>query len=213
MSDAEKQPQKQSYEQAIVKALVVSAVVVVIGFLLATYARKMLAGDGKDDTTSYNGFEFTQQDGFWHTQWQRDGINYTLKFHYAPWEVENVTVQGQVDDRFKRWPTVFITFDPTDEPIPSTKFIALAAADTATFLSGPIFGRNVLGACTVNMTAACADRPIVTCSTNSSVVYLKVAEETAIILDGNCATFQGTEEGLRMASHKAIYQWLGIINT
>ena len=201
------------HEKTVRNALLMIVIVIALGLLLAFLATKYLKTHTvqKVERTYYNGFEFIKSGDAWLTQWQRGKQNYTLTFHYLPWEVENITVQGRVDDRFKLWPTVFITVDPENESKTSTKFLALAAADTATFLSSPIFGRNVLGACTANVTEVCATRPIVTCSTNSSVVYLKVSNETGIFLDGNCATFQGYDENIRKVEHKAIYQWLGII--
>ena len=201
------------HEKTVRNALIMIIIVIALGLLLAFVATKYLKAHTvhKAETRYYNGFEFVKSDAVWLTEWQHGKQNYTLTFHYPPWEVENITVQGSVDNRFKLWPTVFITYDPENDSTTSTKFLALAAADTATFLSSPIFGRNVLGACTANVTDACATRPIVTCSTNSSVIYLKVSNETGIFLDGNCATFQGYDENIRKVEHKAIYQWLGII--
>ena len=74
-----------------------------------------------------------------------------------------------------------------------------------------VFEREVIGACTRNFTEGCSTRPITTCSTNASVIYLMVSNETGISLDGNCAIIRGFGENLTKAADKAVYQWLGIV--
>ncbi|MBI2550501.1 hypothetical protein HYV83_04980 [Candidatus Woesearchaeota archaeon] len=205
--------QSHHHERAIIKAIVVIAAVVIIGFLMARYVEHALKGkQGKNsETRSYNGFEFVKSGSFWFTEWKRDdGTQYSFEFRNAPWEVEDITVVGKADDRFKLWPTVFITHDPTAEASRSVSFVAIGAANLDRILTA-VFEKNVIAACTKNVTEACSARPIATCSTNSSIIYLKVSNDTGIFLDGNCATIQGYEEGLTKAADKAMYQWLGII--
>lgn len=214
VSKESKQPQHQQshhHERAIIKAIVVIAVVVIIGFLMARYVEHVFKGkQGKNsEIRIYNGFEFVKIGNSWFTQWEGTGTTYNLEFRHPPWDVENVTVLGKVDARFQRSHR-FITHDPTDEKSRSTAFVALAAADITTMLGG-VFETEVAPVCTANITEACLNKPVVTCSTNASVIYLKVSNETGIFLDGNCATIQGFEEGLTKAADKAIYQWLGII--
>lgn len=200
------------HEKAIIKAIVVVAIVVLAGFLMATYIGRFFKGSGgkEADARYYNGFEFVRIGNSWFTQWERDGAVYSLEFRHSPWEVENITVAGKVDERFQR-PYVFITYDPVEGLSRQTSFVALAAADLSSVLKGVFEKEGVAAACTKNFTEACAARPVVTCSTNASVIYLKVAHETGIFLDGNCATLQGVEENLTRAADKAMYQWLGII--
>ncbi len=200
------------HEKAIIKALVVVAIVVLAGFLMATYIGKFFkeSGGKNADVQYYNGFAFVKAGNSWFTQWERSGSTYDLEFRHSPWEVENITVSGKVDERFQL-PYVFITYDPVEGLSRQTSFVALAAADLSSMLKGVFEKEGVAAACTQNVTEACAERPIVTCSTNASVIYLKVADDTGIFLDGNCATLQGVEENLTRAADKAMYQWLGII--
>lgn len=202
---------KRHHETIVITALVISVAVVVLGLLLANFVYNALKGEGSRNSgvRQYNGFEFTKVSSSWFTQWERDGVTYNLEFRHPPWEVENITVRGSVDRRFQRT-FFFLTHDPTDEMSRQTSFVALASADLALMLKS-VFERQAVAACTRNETAACADRPIATCSTNASVIYVKVSNETGVFLDGNCATFQGVEENLTMAADKAMYQWLGII--
>ncbi len=207
-------PQKHSsrhHEKAIIKAIVVVAIVVLAGFLMATYVSRFFKGGSeKQDVKYYNGFAFARAGNFWYTEWERSGLAYELEFRHSPWDVENITVSGKVDERFQM-PYMFITFDPAEGLSRQTSFVALAAADLSSMLRGVFEKEGIAAACTRNETPTCSNRPVVTCSTNASVIYLKVANETGIFLDGNCATLQGVEENLTRAADKALYQWLGII--
>ncbi|MEK6854515.1 MAG: hypothetical protein AABX60_04215 [Nanoarchaeota archaeon] len=199
------------HERNIIMAFVAVGVIVVIGFFMAKYVISLVTSDDKGaGTRDYNGFEFVKRGNTWFTEWERGGIIYSLEFRHSPWEVENIPVRGSVDARFQL-SYIFITHDPTNESSRATAFVALAAADLATMLKGVFERAGVAAACTANITDACADRPIVTCSTNASVIYLKVSNETGISLNGNCVTIQGYEEGLTMAVDKGLYQWLGIV--
>lgn len=197
-------------EATIVKAFVLIGVVVLVGFFLARYVMNAL-NDESSGGQVYNGFEFARNGNFWVTEWQRpDGTEFTLEFRHPPWEVEVVPVTGSVDERFSDWPHVFITHDPSFEASRASSFVAISAADLAGILKN-VFGKNVIAACSANLTAACEKRPIVDCSSNASVVYLKVSNSTGIALDGNCVTFQGVEDNMTRAVNKGIYEWLGIM--
>lgn len=201
------------HEKAVRTAVIVIVVVIALGLLFANLATKYLKSSPEKNLERhyYNGFEFVKRGNFWYTEWERqDGTNYSIEFRNSPWDVENITVSGTVDDRFKLWPHILLTHDPTNETTKSTSFVVLSAFNIARVLTA-VFEKDVIAACSANVTEACATRPIATCSTNASVVYLKVANETGIFLDGNCAVIQGSEENLTKAADKAIYQWLGII--
>ncbi|MBI2141475.1 hypothetical protein HYU16_03560 [Candidatus Woesearchaeota archaeon] len=201
------------HERNIVLAFAAVGVVVILGFFMARYAINLVSGDGTVDNAEesryYNGFEFVTDGSTWFTQWKGDELTYNLQLRHPPWEVENVTVKGQVDWRFQM-PGIFITFDPPENFSRQNSFLFLASVDLTSNLD-TVLDRTVIAACTANLTEACTQRPIVTCSTNASVIYLKVSNETGVFLDGNCATIQGYEKGLTRAADKVIYQWLKII--
>lgn len=204
---------RQHHEKAIMRAFIAMAIIVVGGFFLANFAARLLKGnpDALNGARDYNGFQFVKSGNAWLTQWQREGVVYNLEFRHPPWDVENITVQGEVDLRFQR-DFMFITHDPTDNASRATAFVAVAAADLTSILTNVFEKKGIVPACTANLTASCAARPIANCSTNASVIYLKVSDETGIFLDGNCATFQGREENLTRAVNKGIYQWMDIVN-
>lgn len=206
------EPGKQLSERAIIKAFVVIAVIVVGGLFLANFAIKLLKGEpgGNNEIREYNGFQFVKIGSTWFTQWEREGVVFNLEFRHPPWDVENISVAGKVDARFQR-DYMFLTHDPTSDASRQTAFVAVASADLTSILTNVFDKKEIVPACTANLTDACANRDIVTCATNASVIYLKVSNETGIFLDGNCATFQGVEENLTRAVGKAVYQWLKII--
>jgi hypothetical protein len=212
-AEATPETRPPSHDKAVVTAVVSIAVILVLGLLIAYFGIKFFSGNQHPSavTREHNGFVFTKLANSWSTQWERDNLTYTLEFRHPPWEVENITETGQVDMRFQT-PYMYITYDPTEGLSRETSFVALAAADLAEMLKGIFLKKNVTAVCTQNLTDACASRPIITCkNTNSSVIYLKVSDETAIILDGNCMTIEGKEEEMTRAADKALYQWLGII--
>lgn len=199
----EEQPAGKSKGMAIVVA---SLIVVVALFTL------LLRLGGEDENrVTYNGFEFTDVDGLWRTGWQREGQSYELDFRFNPGQVEGVPVTGKTDIRFQ-FENVYLTVDPSEERTPETAYLNLAAVELSRKLVEP-FERNVTAACTRNETEACESRPIVTCeNTNSSVIYLRQASESKIVLNGNCAVIQGKGEGIVMAADKALFQWLKIMD-
>ena len=200
-------------EKVVRNAVIVLVAVIAFGFILALFATNLLKSNPDKNTEKryYNGFEFVKRGNLWYTDWERqDGTNYSFEFRNSPWDVENITVSGSVDDRFKLWPHIFLTHDPTNELTRSTSFVAISSFNLARILT-VVFEKDVIAACSANVTDACAARPIATCSTNASVIHVKVANETGIFLDGNCVVIQGVEENLTKAADKAIYQWLGIV--
>ncbi len=188
--------------------------ILVISLRVVVAAFAVLLGLGTDsgNKVGYNGFDFVNVEGVWRTDWQREGQGYELDFRFNPEEVEDIPVTGKTDARFQ-FERIYLTIDPTgEERTPETAYLNLAAVELSRKLVEP-FERNVTAACTRNETDACASRPIITCeNTNSSVIYLRQADEAKIILKGNCAVIQGKGEGIVRAADKALFQWLRIMD-
>ncbi len=189
-------------------AILVISIIVVI----AAFAALLSLSEDSSNRVKYNGFDFVNVEGVWRTEWEREGQPYELDFRFNPKEVEDIPVTGKTDFRFQ-FETIYLTIDPTgEERTPETAYLNLAAVELSRKLVEP-FERNVTAACTRNETDACASRPIITCeNTNSSVIYLKLADEARIILNGNCAVIQGKGEGIVRAADKALFQWLKIMD-
>lgn len=189
-------------------ALILAAAIVAIAAILVLL---MLAGSKNGpQAINYNGFQFTNVQGFWRTSWEREGQPYEIDFKFNPTQVEDIRIEGSIDERFQQQ-AVYITFDPSDNKTSETAYVALAAVELSRKLVDP-FERDVIAACTRNETQACSNRPVITCkNTNSSVIYLKQHDEVKIILEGNCVTLQGRDDDLVRAADRALFEWLGII--
>ena len=186
--------------------LLVSILIIVVAIF---YVLNLSSNDTKE--IKYNGFEFTEVNGLWRTEWQRDNQVYIIDFRFNPEQVEDIPIEGSTDAR-AQLETVYLTIDPSEEKTTETANLNLAAIELSTKLVA-VFERTVLTACTRNESSGCVERPIVTCAdTNKTVFYLKQSNESKIILNGNCVTIQGTAEGIVMATDKILFQWLGIIN-
>ncbi|MBI2575566.1 hypothetical protein HYV82_06800 [Candidatus Woesearchaeota archaeon] len=187
--------------------LIIAAVIVVL--TVAVFSIRALKSEQKYETVTYNGFVFEQYAGLWNTQWKQDGQLFNLRLHYNPYQVENVSIIGE--EGWSAGESMFITFDPEEGE--KFSYTALAAAELSLSLNNA-FGITPVAACTENITAGCASRPVVGCGSapaNSSVIYLKEGSPAEITLQGGCATIQGRGEELVRAAEKAIYQWYGII--
>ncbi len=207
-------PSGKHHEKAVVITLVTVAVVVVLGLLLANWVLNLLKPNSSQPDVNlrlYNGFQFQQSGNAWVTRWKGSGgQEYILEFRHPPWDVDDVTVTGKLDYRFQS-SGMYITHDPRNESTSNNAWIALAASDLTVMLKNVFEREIVLAACTKNLTESCFNRPIVTCATNASVVYIRDAPEPAILLDGNCVTIEGQGDGLTRAADKALYEWLHII--
>lgn len=195
-------------ERASLKSWTILVVTVLI--IAAIFAFFIQTRENENELT-YNNFEFINVGSFWQTKWERDGQLYVIDFRYNPEQVEDVPIEGTTDIRFQL-ESVYLTIDPSEERDRDTAYLAIAAVELGRKLVTP-FERQIITACTVNETIACWDRPIVTCdNTNKTVIYLKQANETKIILDGNCVTIQGKGQEIVRAVDKALFQWLGIMS-
>ena len=163
------------------------------------------------ETYTYNGFEFYNLAGLWHTNWQRQNEIFSIHLRYGPRESDDIEILG-VDDAesFSITDKVYITFDPEGEDL---AYVALASTELTLSLKNA-FLVNATASCLVNKTEACSKRPIITCdNTNDTVIYMREANETGVFIDGNCLIIQGRGEEIVRAADRVIWGWYGIIDT
>ncbi|MCP3684897.1 MAG: YpmS family protein [bacterium] len=159
-------------------------------------------------SVNYDGFEFEYVDFLWHTQWQKDGQLYNVRLHFNPYEVENVTLAGELDETFESASEMYITFDPEEKEL---GHVALTAAELS-FALNNVHSVAPIAACTKNKTLPCSERPIVTCDdTDKAVILLNVSDKTGIDMRGNCVVLNGRGMDMVRAAEKAIYKWYKII--
>ena len=182
----------------------IAIVAMIAGFLLLLQLNAMESTENEED------LRFELVNGFWQTQISRGSQEYILQFRYLPSEVKEVSLEGDVDERFQNQ-EVYITIDPSEERNANLSQMAIAAIELSRKLTDPFY-REVVAACTRNETETCSEKPIVTCENkNLSVIYLKNDPEAKVIASENCVTIQGQGEGIVKAATRALYQWLGIM--
>ena len=202
---SEEKNEQQEKGNSIGFAITAGILIIMAAALIAYTAFKKTAPEY--ETVEYNGFVFEHYGGLWNTQWQFGKKLFNVRLHYNPYDVENVTVKGEIGENFSQQ-EIFITHDPA---LSGLGDVAIAAAEISLTLANA-FDIVPVAACTRNETDACAARPIVTCSsTNHSVIYIRQSNETAIELNGMCATISGSGTELLRAAEKSIYIWYRII--
>lgn len=182
---------------------------VILLLLILLFIRPLLPSENPKEVVTYNGYEFTKPEGdiMWYTPWQRGDVSMIIPFRNNPYQVQNITVQGTINDSFDKG-VVFLTHDPG---LDNLSFVAIAAANTReAFVKA--FDILPVAACTKNETTACFDRDIITCDNKTqAVIYFKQANETKIIFDDNCITIQGKEYELLRATDRLLLQWFRIL--
>ncbi|MBD3303836.1 hypothetical protein GF343_01720 [Candidatus Woesearchaeota archaeon] len=191
------------------------AVLVVAGFIVlfftALFGVKYFYSDKIEyPTVTYNGFEFTEIADTWYTQWQNEEKLVAISARYNPYEVENVTVLGELSEGFTQ-SNVYVTFDPYSEQ-EDFKYLAIAAADLSQSIT-KAFSKKVIPACTQEHNETCEDIPIVTCKdADKAVIHLIAEEPTQIVLKENCIELQGKDFELIRSVDKLLYIWYKIIS-
>src|SRR3989338_6593965 len=166
--ESEKESEKDSKESDKIILMIIASLVIV--FLLIFGIRLLVKQqETKIQEREYNNYKFLNISGLWITEVQNPKTKklYEISLHYGPWELENIKINGRIDERFNS-SKIYMTFDPEQEN--------LAYAQIAIFeLSASLaqaFGANVIAACTKNATG-CENRPIITCNnTNNTVIYM-----------------------------------------
>jgi hypothetical protein len=171
--------------------------------------KKNLEGKTSDTNYLYNGFSFVYVDNLWYTQVKRDdGTLLDVPLHFGPKELENILVTGKINDSFKQ-ASIYVTFDPTGHEL---KFVALSSAELSLSLAKGM-GILPIAACDKNETAACINRPIVTCKdSDKSVIYLKQSNSTGIVrFKGNCVELEGDGWELVKATDRFLLKWYRVM--
>jgi len=203
-------PEKEPTNMIFILTLAIIGVLIIGIFVIAAFNDDRVPERPKGQVIEYNNFEFEFYDGLWWGLWARDDIEYILSLRYNPVQTLNVSIEGRISETFER-DTIYVTFDPTKE---KQAYVALAAAELSLNLARAI-GVDVIAACTMNETEACANRPIVTCdSENISVIHIEETEGPAnVILEGDCITLQGKELELVRSVDRMVYTFYGIITS
>lgn len=182
----------------IVFVILVLAVIVIIFLNIEEPENKKI---------EYNYFVFEEIAGLWQTSLVQNGKSYFAIFRFNPEQTEDVYITGNFSG-FKKSP-IYLTFDPNASS-EEFKYLALATSELSLHL---IRGLNleVEAACTADETPACEDRPIITCDSNESVIYLVPKMPTQITLKGSCVTLSGDKLDLLKSVDRILFQWYRIV--
>lgn len=189
------------------------------GYTIDELHEKNLKGDHGKTNYIYNGYSFVNASGFWHTQIlvkSNETHNYlvNIALHYSPRELEDVHVLGSGDFLYSN--STYITFDPAEGSRPEFAYITIANTELSLNLYRGLGIFPIIG-CTKNITAACSDRPIISCADNSKdpIIYFKYKDEgePALIFDENCITVEGKDMDLLKAADKLLLILYKIIPT
>lgn len=202
----EEEPKKQNHTMQILILVAVLALIVVGTVFF--YNRFMKPEPIEEENVyTWNNYEFRKSGDLWITEIQVGNKILTLPLHYNPHEVRAVYIGGLLNESFNEGP-LYITFDPTEENLTQ---IALATAELSMNLAQGI-NRELIAACSKNVTEACASRPIVDCdSEDKSVIYLMHSDNPFVQFEDNCIVIRGEGEDLVKAVDKLLYYWYGFI--
>lgn len=165
-----------------------------------------------DNTVTYNYFTFYNIGGIWNAQLKHNGQLFEGSFRFNPKQVEDVYMTGTLET-FDT--PIYITHDPDSQKEDFT-YLALASTELGLHLIRAL-NATVIAGCTKNITDYkgddyCADRPIIDCSSNVSVIYLKPTPPTQVTLNGSCITMSGYQLDLLKSVDRVLYGWYDIID-
>lgn len=156
-------------------------------------------------------YSFVKFDDLWYTQFKspQGSRLYNIQFRYGPREVEDINIYGNLNTKVLNNATeYYATFDPTGNDF---SHVAVAVGDFNTHMTN-IFFKKPIAACDRNETAACKDRPIITCeNTDNVVLYIKEANNTQVYYDDNCIVIEGSGFELVRGVDRVLYDFYKIM--
>ncbi len=162
-----------------------------------------------DERFRYNEFNFVNIDTIWYTELLYKDKKITIPLHYSPRDVENITLLGELDNRFTDARLIYIAFNPLDHNL---TYVALANGELSLSL---VRAMNLLlkAACTQNQTYPCAKQPILSCDSDHdrAIIELRQSNETSVTYKGNCILITGDNWNLVKAVDRLLLKWYGII--
>jgi hypothetical protein len=162
--------------------------------------------DEETDRVVYNHYNFSKAEPFWYTDWEYEGSSYKIPLRYSPLEVEEIRVDGILEDSFNDYP-LYITIDPS---VGQIKWLGLAKGELLWSLVGPL-NKNVSDACSANVTG-CEGFPVIKCEPDISVIELINEGESRIEIKDTCVRLYGDNIELVKTVDRFLYSWYGIMD-
>ena len=189
--------------------IIIAAVTVIVLFSLVMLYRYYSNKPPEPVIKTYNGYTFEKIGALWYTEVQSGNNLYQVPLHFAPDELENITVSGSARE-FAAKDEFYITFDPNASS-EDLAYIYLVSVNIETNLMN-FFGRKPKMACITQDDSACKDLPIMTCANSTEpIIELNAIGKAQVSLNGNCVILYGKKENLVMASDRFILKYYGIM--
>ncbi len=171
------------------------------------HQENLVGGLDEEEGYVYNGYSFVKADGLWWTEMNKFGTLLKVPLHFGPKELEEIPIEGTLDDSFNDGDKLFIAIDPDVQ----NKYYTLAISELS-FNTVKGMDRLPIGSCTKE-NWACDNRTIISCNDTQGkpVIELALANETAIELQGTCIKLSGKEYGIVKAVDRILYQWYGVM--
>jgi len=156
----------------------------------------------------YNGFSFVYVDGLWWTEMKKGGIILKVPLHFGPKEVEEVMIEGDLDEGFNEGEIVHMVVDPEF----GNKYYTLALSEL-NFNVVKGIQRKPVAVCSKE-DVICEDREILNCDDpkGKPVIELKWGGEPKVTLKGTCILISGEDYGIVKAADRLIWQWYGVMS-
>lgn len=214
---------KKELKKIIIWTIIALIIILTIGiFIYKTYFKTevkkessnitdIITSNGEMVSYKYNNYLFEKKDGVWYTQIQKGKQPFVIAFIYGPINVENLTINFELND-FQKYTTpgrkVYVTFDHDST---NASYIATAAINIINNLK-TVYGVNSQRACMRNSTN-CAGAPIITCENTNNTVVIQFVDsvKTDITYKDNCLTIKSSKEGYIKAAEKIVLNWYKIL--
>jgi hypothetical protein len=169
----------------------------------------------------YNDYYFARIDnGLWSTSMPNytdgDGNPFVIMFHKTPFEVRDITVNGNLTSFLPSNKTyVTLQMDKAERNkylIGATSDLVIKLASTAYFIQGQILFNPII-ACEKNNVPACNMTEIVNCEDKSKKVifFMETEDKPSITATENCIVLAGKGEDYVRLEERLLYSWYGIM--
>lgn len=202
-------PKKDEVNDTLANWLIFGGAILFAGFIMfASAYQAWNKGPPQTETVVYNHFTFEHIEGLWYTHWQKDNTTiYSLATRYNPYQVENLSVLGELSDSFNRR-EMYVAFNPTKG---NFSIMGLAASELSLSMARALNVKPI-AACLINDTSVCEGRPVVSCpEPNATVIALINEGEPSVWLKGDCVELRGSQFGILQSVDRLLFSWYKVI--
>jgi len=156
----------------------------------------------------YGRYSFIFADDLWWTDIEKSDRWLRVRLHFGPREVEEVKVEGSLDNEFNKGTEVYMAIDPEF----GNKYLTLALSEVNLNVVQGI-RRKPVGVCARENETVCIDREILNCENTEGkpVIELRWGGEPKITFKDTCILISGEDFGIVKAANRLIWQWYGVM--